>query len=256
MGLPITGKLETKFLEAKIETGDAKQALGEDLSPAAIAFKGVAKDTEGGGFEVEVKVALSTAGLARVMQSLTAKDRAALKQMEKISEQLEQWHARQGARRAGGCGDRGQGDRRRCRAGRSRLSRKEDVAGDAKGKGDLPDEGGREAPAVHVRPHKVKGPGADDEVVEALRDMALVSGISSKRRYKVGNRLTPTLEFDTAAARYRVKGLPIVVTNYFRDDDGYYLEATVSDNYRLGRTKIVVVEGTGITWDYTFKKKA
>jgi hypothetical protein len=511
MGLRLKGKIETKFLEAKVETGDAKQALGEDLSPATISFKGVARDTEGGGFEVEVKVALSTAGLARVMQSLTAKDRAALKQMEKISEQLKQHgkeidqltdrvaKAQQGvdaaadavaAREAeiekikqsgGKVSKRMRADltkaqrelkRQRkatvrlakrlrkvldtvdgltsklddaAKKGTSRLFKalggnlwktvgsvlkktltrllgvigaiqtlvdvaavlrnilngrifqegsggdpwadtvggdadggveapagpegeaaeeaaatdaggaegggaeggegtgaggtggdasegteggtgtepgtgtetgtdtgagtetgtatgtgtetgtgtgptggtpgkepgepdgaetegketdggagpdgpgsagKEDVAGDAKGKGDLPDEGGREAPAVHVRPHKVKGPGADDEVVEALRDMALVSGISSKRRYKVGNRLTPTLEFNASAARYRVKGLPVVVTNYFRDDDGYYLEATVSDNYRLGKTKIVVVKGTKITWDYTFKKKA
>ena len=132
---------------------------------------------------------------------------------------------------------------------------KEEAGGDAEGKGDLPDEGGREAPAVHVRPHKVKGPGEDDVVVDLLRDMTIVSGISSRRRHKVGSRLTPTLEFNASAARYRVKGLPVIVTNYFRDDDGYYLEATVSGNHRLGKTKIVVVEGTEITWDYTFDKK-
>ena len=511
MGLRIKGKIETKFLEAKVETGDAKKALGEDLSPATVSFKGVAKDAEGGGFEVEVKVALSTAGLARAMQSLTAKDRAALKQMDKISEQLKQHakeidqladrveKAQQGvdaaadavaakeaeiekikqsggkvskrmradlsraqrelkkqrkatvrlAKRLRGVLDTVEGLTSKlddaAKKGTSRLFKalggnlwktvgpilkasltrllgvigaiqtlvdvaavlrnilngrifqegsggdpwadtsggdadggpeapagpegeateegaatdaggeaeggggaeggeetgaggtggdgpeggtgtepgtetgtatgtetgtgtgtetgtatgtetgtgtgptggtpdkdtgeqegaetegketdggagpdgpgsagKEEAGGDAEGKGDLPDEGGREAPAVHVRPHKVKGPGEDDVVVDLLRDMTIVSGISSRRRHKVGSRLTPTLEFNASAARYRVKGLPVIVTNYFRDDDGYYLEATVSGNHRLGKTKIVVVEGTEITWDYTFDKK-
>ena len=132
---------------------------------------------------------------------------------------------------------------------------KEEAAGGGEGKGDLPDEGGREAPAVVVRPHKLKkGPGEDDEVVEALRDMTVISGIGSKR-HKPGKRLSPTLEFNAGGTRFRVKGLPITVTDYIPEDDGYYLEATVSDTYRLGKTKIVVVKGTEVTWDHTFPEK-
>lgn len=512
MGLKIKGKIETKFLEAKVEMGDAKKAPNEGLSPASVSFKGVATDSDGLGSDIELKLALSTAGLARAAQSLTGKDRAALKQMDKISDQLQKQakeidqladrvkQARQGVDAAAGAVEAKEAQiekvkqsggkvSKRMRAdltkakrelkrqtkamnrlakrlrkvldsvddltnklddvaktGTSRLFKalggnlwkavgpilkasltrllgvigviqtlvdvaavvrnilngrifqegtggdpwadtagddpdaaagpegetpeegtttgtegtadgdgegkgagtdergggetegseaagpegeggeaqegteggtgtepgtgtetgtgagtgtetgtetgstggtpgkdtgeqegaetegketdggtgpdgpgsggKEEIAGDAKGKGDLPDEGGREEPAVHVRPKKLKGsPGVDDEIVDALRDMSVVSGISGKRRYKPGNRLTPTLEFNTSAARLRVKGLPITVTNYIREADGYYLEATVSGNYRLGKTKIVVLAGTEITWDHTFAKK-
>jgi hypothetical protein len=44
-------------------------------------------------------------------------------------------------------------------------------------------------------------------------------------------------------------------TDYIPEDDGYYLEAKVSDTYRLGKTKIVVVKGTEVTWDHTFPEK-
>ena len=120
--------------------------------------------------------------------------------------------------------------------------------------GDRLDDGQATGPALKVSLRKIKAPDADDSIVDAFRDAAVLSGIKNRKHYKSGAKIWPTIEFVHGGKRFRVSKLPVVVTEYLGDTDGYSLSGTVTGAFRLGKTDVVIADGTELEWNFVYAK--